>query len=476
MVSGGALLDVANNVVPMYGAMGLGFLAARRGIIAQEGYEGLQTFLVLFCIPLLCLVVTLKTNLYDFNIMVMVSVFLHAMVCLLIAFITSGVFYFLPSGRRSFRLLAERTFVSYSILSFPNSLIVGVPVTVGMYGPQTEALQVFVVVAQTLLIVPSLVVIGEIVKVAREAEKERFRDGVSGNGEDSAAVVRDVEAGKSLEIKAGRDPYEAHPLQAVSSESTDNAVIAISPTDRPDNPSAYDKTNKQAPVTGGSIYPINNASGSSTPAHEGGMSAQASEIDERMSGVMETGVSPTISHRMPPKRSFGIHPTLLLVFNRLLTNPVLWASVVGIVYSLIAYAVNSKHIPPKMLTNFLAQFSNCVGGLALFNVGYFMHGHPLIPPRGLRGKLSLSLFLRLAVSPVMMGIVAWALSVRGLEWRTLTMQAALPQAVVTFTLAKFYDTGSHILGASVTFGTLISLPILMVYYYVIEQYPDFLRN
>lgn len=84
------------------------------------------------------------------------------------------------------------------------------------------------------------------------------------------------------------------------------------------------------------------------------------------------------------------------------------------------------------------------------------------------------LLLRLVISPLLMGAVAAVLGIRGMEWRIIAVQAALPQAIVTFTLAQYYGAGADVLGACVTLGTLVSLPVLVFYYWALELVPNFM--
>uniref|UniRef100_A0A0E0E8P5 Uncharacterized protein n=1 Tax=Oryza meridionalis TaxID=40149 RepID=A0A0E0E8P5_9ORYZ len=46
-------------------------------------------------------------------------------------------------------------------------------------------------------------------------------------------------------------------------------------------------------------------------------------------------------------------------------------------------------------------------------------------------------------------------------------QAALPQSITTFVFAKEYGLHAEILSTAVIFGTLASLPVLIVYYIVL---------
>jgi len=64
--------------------------------------------------------------------------------------------------------------------------------------------------------------------------------------------------------------------------------------------------------------------------------------------------------------------------------------------------------------------------------------------------------------------VALAVGSRGEQLRILVLQSALPQAVVTFNISAKYGIGVELLTSSIAVGTLLTLPILLVWLWVLE--------
>eukprot|EP00124_Ichthyophonus_hoferi_P000227 Ihof_evm11s8 gene=Ihof_evmTU11s8 len=188
-----AVIKVLDNVIPMYVAMIFGWLTHHFGIITATGYDGLQQFLVVFCLPFMIFTALITSNLYQADGLVVACIAIQGIISLVIAVIFAIIFrkFTEPSYRANphfstvIQLRWDVVTAVFCILTFPNSLVVGVPILVGMYGEQADFLQVFIVVIQVVFIVPTVVTLFVIT--------DAFRTRVIGNMLDSPKATVDQE-------------------------------------------------------------------------------------------------------------------------------------------------------------------------------------------------------------------------------------------------------------------------------------------
>jgi len=121
--------------------------------------------------------------------------------------------------------------------------------------------------------------------------------------------------------------------------------------------------------------------------------------------------------------------------------------------------------------SFVAQFSDMLGkgvfGSSLFVIGMFVFSHDLVGSLGCCGLMRI-LFARHVLAPTVMVGLALLVGSRGNQLRVMVLQSALPQAVVTFNISAKYGVGVELLTSSIAVGTLLTLPILLVWLWVLE--------
>ncbi|KAL6846811.1 hypothetical protein ACP4OV_024259 [Aristida adscensionis] len=161
-------------------------------------------------------------------------------------------------------------------------------------------------------------------------------------------------------------------------------------------------------------------------------------------------------------RSF--RPLVRAVGIKVAKNPNVYAGVLGVAW---ACFTNRWHIEtPSIIEGSVLIMSKTGVGLAMFSMGLFMALQEKIIVCG-AGPTVLGMALRFVAGPAATAVGALAVGLRGDVLRLAIIQAALPQAITTFVFAREYGLHADILSTAVIFGTLASLPVLIVYYIVL---------
>ncbi|GJM92062.1 hypothetical protein PR202_ga08489 [Eleusine coracana subsp. coracana] len=106
-------------------------------------------------------------------------------------------------------------------------------------------------------------------------------------------------------------------------------------------------------------------------------------------------------------------------------------------------------------------------GMAMFSMGLFMAQQEKVLACG-PSFAALGLVLKFALGPAAMAIGSIAVGLRGDVLRLAIIQAALPQSITSFIFAKEYGLHADVLSTAVIFGMLVSLPLLVGFYIVLE--------
>ncbi|KAK1632122.1 hypothetical protein QYE76_006437 [Lolium multiflorum] len=159
-----------------------------------------------------------------------------------------------------------------------------------------------------------------------------------------------------------------------------------------------------------------------------------------------------------------VWPLVRAVWLKVARNPNVYAGVLGVTWSCVT---NRWHIQtPSIIEGSVLIMSRTGVGLAMFSMGLFMALQEKIIVCG-AGLTALGMALRFVAGPAATAAGAVALGLRGDVLRLAIIQAALPQSITTFVFAKEYGLHADVLSTAVIFGTLASLPVLIVYYIVL---------
>lgn len=276
---------------------------------------------------------------------------------------------------------------SFSLSSFNNTLVVGVPLLKAMYGGLGEDLVVQSSVIQSLVWIPILLFMFE------------FRRAC------------DSKAGSCINNENGQEKQ----LQAMSSSTPipqPSSIIAIEIVDADDDT------------------------------------------------VKSTGVDSTLAPSSSHFLSF-----MKKVWIRLSRNPNNYACVLGLIWALLANRWKLKM--PGIVEGSILIMSKAGSGVAMFNMGLFMALQESVLGCGV-GSCMYGVVLRFVGGPVSTAVGSLALGLHSNVLRIAIIQAALPQAIISFVFAQEYGLHANLLSAAVIFGTIISLPLLIVYYLILN--------
>ncbi|XP_059451457.1 probable auxin efflux carrier component 8 isoform X2 [Corylus avellana] len=156
---------------------------------------------------------------------------------------------------------------------------------------------------------------------------------------------------------------------------------------------------------------------------------------------------------------------LLTVGKKLIRNPNTHATFLGLIWASIHFKWGVKM--PEMVKQSIMIISNGGLGMAMFSLGLFMASRASIIACGTRMAL-VAMAMKFLMGPALMAVSSAATGLRGKVFREAIVQAALPQGIVPFVFAKEYNIHPDILSTGVIFGILISMPIALAYYFLLE--------
>ncbi|KAG2696841.1 hypothetical protein I3760_07G078400 [Carya illinoinensis] len=153
------------------------------------------------------------------------------------------------------------------------------------------------------------------------------------------------------------------------------------------------------------------------------------------------------------------------VWVKLAMNPNSYACIIGIVWAFIS---NRWHFQmPSIVEGSILIMSKAGTGTAMFSMGIFMALQEKLVACG-PGLTIIGMVLRFIAGPAAMAIGAIAVGLHGDALRVAIIQAALPQSITSFIYAKEYRLHADVLSTAVIFGMLVSLPLLIAYYAILE--------
>uniref|UniRef100_A0A7N0TDG2 Auxin efflux carrier component n=1 Tax=Kalanchoe fedtschenkoi TaxID=63787 RepID=A0A7N0TDG2_KALFE len=153
------------------------------------------------------------------------------------------------------------------------------------------------------------------------------------------------------------------------------------------------------------------------------------------------------------------------VWIKLAKNPNSYACILGVAWAFVAARWQLEM--PSIMEQSVLIMSKAGTGTAMFSMGMFMAQQEKLIACGTRLTL-LGLVLRFIAGPTAMAIGAISVGLRGDILRIAIIQAALPQAIASFIFAKEYGLHAEVLSTAVIFGMMVSLPVLIAYYAVLE--------
>ncbi|KAH7684780.1 Membrane transport protein [Dioscorea alata] len=153
-----------------------------------------------------------------------------------------------------------------------------------------------------------------------------------------------------------------------------------------------------------------------------------------------------------------------IIWFKLALNPNSYASIVGITWAFIS---NRWHFEmPSIMEGSILVMSKAGTGMAMFSMGLFMALQEKLVASG-PSLMAFGMVMKFIAGPAAMAIGAIAVGLRGDVLRiAIIQQAALPQSITSFIFARDYGLHADVLSTAVIFGMLVSLPVLVAYYFL----------
>ncbi|GMI79521.1 PIN-FORMED 5 [Hibiscus trionum] len=146
-------------------------------------------------------------------------------------------------------------------------------------------------------------------------------------------------------------------------------------------------------------------------------------------------------------------------------NPNVYACVIGLVWAFVSKRWHFEM--PSIINGSILIMSEAGAGTAMFSMGMFMAVQEKIIACGVRLTI-FGMILKFIAGPAAMAIGAFAVGLHGDVLRVVIIQAAMPQSIASFIFAKDYGIHAEVVSTAVIFGTIVSLPVLIAYYAILE--------
>ncbi|KAI3747072.1 hypothetical protein L6452_09515 [Arctium lappa] len=150
---------------------------------------------------------------------------------------------------------------------------------------------------------------------------------------------------------------------------------------------------------------------------------------------------------------------------KLAMNPNSYSCVIGIIWATISNRFNWPM--PIMIEGSVLIMSRAGTGTAMFSMGLFMATQKKLIACG-KTMTVIAILLKFFAGPAAMAVSCIAMGLHGDVLRVAIIQAALPQSITSFIYAKEYELHADVLSTAVIFGMIVTLPILVGYYAVLE--------
>ncbi|KVH92090.1 Auxin efflux carrier [Cynara cardunculus var. scolymus] len=183
-------------------------------------------------------------------------------------------------------------------------------------------------------------------------------------------------------------------------------------------------------------------------------------VNKSLDQAVTPNESPTDLEGNIEADSIPTRPSLLILLKvvgvKLAKNPNSYACILGLAWALVSNRWNLKM--PSIIDGSVQIMSRA---------GLFMALQEKIIDCGAT-LTAYGMLLRFVVAPATMAVGSLAVGLRGDVLCIAIIQAALPQAIASFVFAKEYELHTSVLSTAVIFGTIVSIPVLIAYYVVLD--------
>ncbi|XP_024394044.1 probable auxin efflux carrier component 9 [Physcomitrium patens] len=428
MLTGGQFYDVLCAVVPLYVALFLGYGSLKWwGVVTPEQSAGISRFNALIAMPPLIFEIIAFNNPYTMNNR------LIAAYCLSNGIVLVGLCAWVWCTKCG---NLDWVITLFQLSVMPNTIIVGIPVLSPLYSV-TESGIAAIFIGQVLWLFPTLFLyeLKEVRKMGQPAVGSVAQ--VQDDG------PRSLHSGETTE-SAAEHGFEGHesgiPALLTQGEHND---FRIGIGDEPSHAATEVSHKDEEHVKNGSRQ------------------RNSFSVANGESGTRENGTEH--GHEMAPSQ-MNLKEMAIKVAKKMVQLPLTHATVMGIVYSLIAGRWGFD--PLRILRNSLDIMGRITLGLTMYSIGLFMAGQKKLVASW--WVAFYGAFCRFIVGPGTMGVASLLLGLRGDTLRFAFLQAALPQAVISFVFAKDYNLHTDVFTTAVSLQTIVFMPIVLVYYTLLE--------
>ncbi|KAJ6947637.1 auxin efflux carrier component 2 [Populus alba x Populus x berolinensis] len=135
----------------------------------------------------------------------------------------------------------------------------------------------------------------------------------------------------------------------------------------------------------------------------------------------------------------------MMVGRKLVRNPNTYASLLGLLWSLISFRWSIKL--PLIVDGSVRILSNAGLGMAMFSLGLFAALQPKVIASG-KVLALISMAIKFLIGPAVIAATSLAIGLRGDLLRVAIVQAALPSGILPFIFAKEYNLHANIQSTS----------------------------
>ncbi|CAK9325916.1 unnamed protein product [Citrullus colocynthis] len=420
MIAGKDVVGILSAIVPMYFPLTIAYITVRWfNLFTAEQSAGISRFVRILAIPFLSFKVISSNNLLAIDLKLFAADSLQKLISLAALSLWKLL-------RRNASL--DWMITLFSLSSLPNTLIIGLPMTTAMYGQESVSFMIQTLVFQNAIWINVLIVLFEyraarLIVAAERSKLLAAEDQRRGGGE---CGLVDLSA-----------------LTQVFPEKTEVSVVCV------DGDGEIGSE-----VNGNGGFPAKEIH----PADGGGGSRHLGRI---MEAEKENNLRSEDTSSSKGKTSGMTKLVVYMLWKKIRRNPITYSSLIGIIWSLISFKYDIKL--PTLLQRCVLMLSDTGQALSMFSLGIFMASQPNIIACSMSEAAS-ALLVRFLVSPMLIAAISKLVNLHGIALHTAIIQAAFPQGVVSFVLAKEYDVYPNVLSTSVVVGMLIAFPIILSYY------------
>uniref|UniRef100_A0A0D9V6U6 Auxin efflux carrier component n=1 Tax=Leersia perrieri TaxID=77586 RepID=A0A0D9V6U6_9ORYZ len=418
MITGSEVYQVVEAMAPLYTAAALGYVSVRwLKAFSNEQCAGINHFVALYAVPVLIFDMVSTNNVYKMNGRLIAADTLQKAV-LLLGLMAWALWERARRSRAGAKAAKARAsplqwvITCFSVASLPNTIIMGVPLLNGMYGPVSKELMKQIVVMQFCIWYNVIIFLYEFMAARRKA-----------------ATTAPPPMPPAVDGSAKISP--SSPVKSVAVEKGGGNVAA----ERPQEVAVNIEITEMAASTA--------RDGDAKEVSDGADAATVVEEEEASTPA------PSMKH------------VIWMAVKKLLQIPNTYASFLGLIWSLIAFKCGFSM--PKIVEDSLFTIRTTAVGLSMFSSGTFIARQSRFVPCGYK-IASFSMIIKFLIGPVVMLFASLIIGMHGTLLHISVVQAALPLAVTSFVYAEEYKVHADIMSTGVILGIFISLPVTIVYY------------